>query len=74
MTRAIYPVWEAKHRTHGGDRSKGGDTPVDERERTGRPKAGEKVTSVTGDISRDDESARGIRRRLQICTTEGGGN
>jgi hypothetical protein len=35
--------WEAKHRTHGGDRSNPSDTGVD----------------------RDDESARGIRRRLQ---------
>jgi len=35
-------LWEAKHRTHGGDRSKPSDTGV----------------------ARDDESARGIRRRL----------
>jgi hypothetical protein len=35
------------------------------RERTGRPKGGLKVPSVTGDITRDDESVRGIRRRLQ---------
>lgn len=41
------------------------------RERTGRPKAGEKVTSVTGDISRDDESARGIRRRIQKRANDG---
>jgi hypothetical protein len=33
------------------------------RQRTGRPKT--KVPSVTGDLTRDDESARGIRRRIQ---------
>ena len=27
VTHTICSVWEAKHRTHGGDRSKGGDTP-----------------------------------------------
>lgn len=37
----------------------------------GRPKAGEKITSVTGDISRDDESARGIRRRIQKRANDG---
>lgn len=41
------------------------------RERTGRPKAGVKVTSVTGDMSRDDESARGIRRRIQKRANDG---
>ena len=44
---------------------------AEHRERTGRPKAGEKVTSVTGDMSRDDESARGIRRRLQKRANDG---
>jgi hypothetical protein len=33
------------------------------RQRTGRPKT--KVPSDTGDLTRDDESARGIRRRIQ---------
>jgi hypothetical protein len=35
------------------------------RERTGRPKGGLKVPGVTGDITRDDDLARGIRRRIQ---------
>lgn len=38
-------LWEAEHRTHGGDRSKGCVAPVD--------------------CERDNQSTRGIRRRLQ---------